>query len=259
MARRLAFGEAADAYDAVRPGYPAQLVRILIARAGLRRATKVLEIGCGTGQLTRDLAPAGCQIVCLEPDRELAKLATRNFSGMPNVQVREEPFERFEVVAGAFDLVVAATSFHWIDPAIRCNKASEALRTGGVLAILMNEHPRPWTGFFERVQDVYRAIAPDLAHSDTGKDSDQARNELTREIIASGLFVDVETFSERWQQRFDRDQYLALLGTYSPHRRLPEARRVRLFGAIAQLIDAEYDGYVEQPYSTTLCLAFKAH
>ncbi len=53
-------------------------------------------------------------------------------------------------------------------------------------------------------------------------------------------------------------QYLALLGTYSAQRRLPEGRRVRLFGAIAQLIDGEYNGYVEQPYSATLCLALKA-
>jgi len=148
---------------------------------------------------------------------------------MANVQVREEPFERFEVVAGAFDLVAAATSFHWIDPVIRCNKASRKLRSRGMLAILMNEHPRPWAGFFKRVQEVYRAIAPELALSGIGKDSEQARNDLTRELISSGMFVDVETFSERWHRRFDRDQYLALLGTYSPQRRLPEVRRVRLF------------------------------
>lgn len=158
IARRMTFGEAADAYDAVRPGYPAQIVQILLTGVGLSPAAKALEIGCGTGQLTRDLAPTGCQIVCLEPDREMARLARQNFSRMPNVEVREEPFEAFELDAGAFDLVAAATSFHWIDPAIRCHKAAGALRPGGVLAILMNEHPKSLAGFFERVQEVYRAM-----------------------------------------------------------------------------------------------------
>src|SRR5262245_37754096 len=173
-ARRVKFGEAADAYDTVRPGYPARLVQILIARAGLGSAAKVVEIGCGTGQLTRELAPTCCAIICLEPDRALARLATRNLSAFPKVQVREETFEQCEVDAGTMDLVVAATSFHWVDPAVRCNKAALALRAGGVLAILKHEHPRPWAGFFERVQGVYRALAPELAQAGTWSDSEQA-------------------------------------------------------------------------------------
>jgi SAM-dependent methyltransferase len=252
------FGEAADGYDAVRPGYPGRLVQILITRAGLGSAAKVLEIGCGTGQLTSELAPTGCEIVCLEPDWELARLATQNFSGFPKVQVRVETFEQFDVGAGIMDLVVAATSFHWIDPGVRCHKAASALHSGAALAILKHEHPRPWAGFFARVQDVYRALAPELARECTGSDSEQWSDELTREITASGLFADVETFTERWERRLDRHHYLALLGTFSPHRQLPEARRVRLFTAMGKIIDEEYDGYIEQPYSTTLCLAQKA-
>jgi len=258
VARRLKFGEAADAYDAVRPGYPTRLVQILVARAGLCDATKALEIGCGTGQLTRDLVRTGSEIVCLEPSRELARLAVQNFSGFPKVRVREEQFEQFEVLAGAMDLVVAATSFHWIDPVVRCNKAAIALRPGGMLAILKHEHPRPWTGFFERVQDVYRALAPELARSSVGGDSEKRPHELTREILSSGRFSDVETLSESWEQRFDRDDYLALLSTYSLHRQVSEDRRARLFAAIAELIDREYGGSIARPYRTTLCLARRA-
>src|SRR5262249_45530902 len=130
LARRMTFDAAAGAYDAVRPGYPARLVNALIMRAGLGSASKVLEIGCGTGQLTRDLVPTGCAIVCLEPSSELARFARRNLSQFPKVRIREDPFERFEVVAATFDLVVAATSFHWVDPETRCDKACRALRSG---------------------------------------------------------------------------------------------------------------------------------
>jgi SAM-dependent methyltransferase len=259
LARRLKFGAAAGAYDAVRPGYPARLVDVLITQAGLGSASKVLEIGCGTGQLTRDLVPTSCEIVCLEPSAELARFARRNLSRFPRVSVREEPFERSEVVAGTFDLVVAATSFHWVDPKVRCDKACRALRPGGMIGILTNVHRGPLTGFFERVQDIYRTIAPELALFRATSETEKWSDELAGELAQSGLFDPVETFTERWEQRLSRDQYLALLDTFSRHRQLPEDRRVRLFAEIGRLIDAEYGGYVDQPYSTNLTLARKAH
>lgn len=256
--RRSLFGMAAGAYDAIRPGYPARLVDILIERAALSSGSRVLEIGCGTGQLTRDLVPTGCAILALEPSGELAQIARRNFAGVPNVDIREEAFERFAEVGGVFDLAVAATSFHWIDPQVRCIQAHRALRPGGIIGVLTHQHPAPLTGFFERVQDTYRAIAPKLAHAETGSDSEQSCNELIREISSSGLYVQVETSSEGWKRRYNRDQYLALLSTYSPHLRLPDDQRLCLFAAIGKLIDEEYGGTVEQPYVTTLCLAQKA-
>jgi SAM-dependent methyltransferase len=258
LARRLMFREAAAAYDAVRPGYPPRLVDLLIARAGLDSASRVLEIGCGTGQLTRDLAPTGCHIVCLEPGGELAQFARRNLSRFPNVQVREETFESFEVAPGTFGLVVAATSFHWLDPEARCAKACQVLRSGGMLGLLTNAHPSPWSGFFVRVQDLYRAIAPELARSGTSSETEKWAEELIHELAQSERFEHLETSSERWERRYSRDQYLALLHTFSPHRRIPEDQRRRLFTAIGRLIDEEFSGFVDQPYVTALCLARKA-
>src|SRR5262249_11680664 len=157
-----------------------------------------------------------------------------NLSRFPKVSVREEPFERFEVVAGTFDLVVAATSFHWIDPEVRCAKACRALRAGGMIGILTNVHPGPLTGFFERVQDIYRAIAPGLAHSGATSETEKWSDEFAGELGQSGLFEPVETYSERWELRLGRDQYLALLDTYSRHRQLPADRRMRLFAEIGK-------------------------
>jgi hypothetical protein len=128
-----------------------------------------------------------------------------------------------------------------------------------MIGILTNMHPGPLTGFFERVQDVYRAIAPELAHAGATSETEKCSDELAGELARSGLFDPVETFTERWEQRLGQDQYLALLGTFSRHRQLSEGRRVRLFADIGRLINEEYGGYVDQPYSTSLCLARKAH
>jgi SAM-dependent methyltransferase len=257
LARRLQFGAAAQAYDAVRPGYPTRLVHALIARADLGGSSKVLEIGCGTGQLTRDLARTGCEILCLEPSSELARLARRNFSGFPKVQVREELFEQFDVAAGTFDLVAAATSFHWLDPETRCDKACRALLPGGTLAILTNVHPGPLSGFFELVQVVYRAIAPEMAHSGGRSETQTWSEELSAELARCGLFEAVETLTEAWSQRLGGDQYVTLLETFSLQRQLPEAQRRRLFTAIGRFIDEEFCGFIDHPYLTTLCMARK--
>ncbi len=258
LVRRFQFGAAARAYDAVRPGYPARLVNALLARTGLGSDSTVLEIGCGTGQLTRDLAPTGGAILCLEPSGELARYARRNLARFPRVEIREELFERFEVVAGIFDLVVAATSFHWVDPEARCAKACRVLRAGGVIAILTNVHPGPWTGFFERVQDVYRAVAPELVPAGVRSETEAWSDALAAELEWDGRFDAVETHTETWSRRLSRDQYLALLETFSRHRQLPEAQRTWLFTEIGRLIDEEYAGSIDQPYWTTLCMARKA-
>jgi SAM-dependent methyltransferase len=258
LVRRLTFGAAARAYDAIRPGYPPRLVKALIVRAGLGSASTVLEIGCGTGQLTRDLVRTGCAILCLEPSSELAGFARRNLAPFPRVEVREELFETFKVAAGTFDLVVAATSFHWLDPETRCDKACRTLRAGGVIAILTNVHRGPLSGFCERVQDLYRVLAPDLAQAGARSETEPGSDQLTVELSRGGLFDRVETLTETWSRRLSRDQYLALLETFSRHRQLPEAQRLCLFTEIGRLIDREYGGSIDHPQWTTLCMARKA-
>jgi SAM-dependent methyltransferase len=250
--------EAARDYDAVRPGYPTRLVQAVMHRAALSHESTVLEIGCGTGQATAAFAAKGCAMLCLEPASELAKLAAHNMSRFPGVQVRTETFEHAALEPGRFDLVLAATSFHWIDPAIRCAKVAHVLRPAGTVAILTNAHPIPFVGFFERVQEVYRAVAPELAHAGDKSATEQWAAELHAELVQSPHFEAVECLCERWQKQFARDEYLALLNTFSPHRRLEEDKRNRLLAAIGNLIDAEYRGYVEQPYLTLLSMACKS-
>jgi SAM-dependent methyltransferase len=259
LSRGFAFGEAARDYDAVRPGYPTSLLHAMIRRAVLDRQSTILEIGCGTGQATEPFAAQGCAVLCLEPALELATLATHKMACFPRVQVRAETFEQADLAPESFDLVFAATAFHWVDPAIRCEKAARVLRPAGTVAILTHAHPMPLFGFFAHVQDVYRAVAPTLAHTGEASETERWAVELHEELVQSQHFEAIEFLSKRWQKRLTRHEYLMLLNTFSPHRRLEEERRNRLFPEIGNLIDAEYGGYVEQPYLATLCMARKSH
>ncbi|MEV4351077.1 methyltransferase domain-containing protein [Actinoplanes sp. NPDC049596] len=109
------FDEVPELYDRARPAYPGQVFTDLAALVPGRSA---LEIGCGTGQATRALAARGWSVVALEPGPALAALARRNLAAFPNVTVENATFEEWDPRGRHFDVVVAASSWHWVDPVI---------------------------------------------------------------------------------------------------------------------------------------------
>src|ERR671931_489519 len=153
---RATFDQAADLYDRARPGYPPALFDDLAELAGVGPGCRVLEIGPGTGQATVPLAERGCQIVAVELGADLAAVARRNLASFPQVQVVTAAFEDWPLPAEPFDVVLAATAFHWIDPRVRVAKAADALRPGGALATIATHHVAGGDeGFFVEVQDCY--------------------------------------------------------------------------------------------------------
>lgn len=137
---RRTFDQAAELYDQARPDYPDQIFDDLFAIGGLDHAAAVLEVGCGTGQATRHLARRGCRVVCVELGENLATVARRNLELFPQVEVVTCAFESWELRDSRFDAVFAATSWHWLDPEVRYEKAARVLKAGGILAIVDNGH-----------------------------------------------------------------------------------------------------------------------
>src|SRR5919198_4251645 len=115
---RVTFEEVPELYDRARPLYPPTLFDDLVAYAGLAAGSRVLEIGCGTGQATLPLAERGLEIVCVELGEGLAAVARRTLARFADVEVVHASFEEWEPEPRAerFDAVVAFTAFHWVDP-----------------------------------------------------------------------------------------------------------------------------------------------
>ncbi|HKE51489.1 MAG TPA: class I SAM-dependent methyltransferase, partial [Actinomycetes bacterium] len=110
-------------------------------RAGLRHGSRVLEIGCGTGQLTRSLARRGYTVHALEPDRRMAAQARRALtdavSSHPSqVEIVERTLEEADLPDGAYDAAFSASAFHWVDPDLGWVKVAHALRHGGRFTLL---------------------------------------------------------------------------------------------------------------------------
>ena len=254
---RATFNQAADLYDRARPGYPPALFDDLAELAGVGPGCRVLEIGPGTGQATVPLAERGCQIVAVELGAELAAVARRNLARFPQVQVFTAAFEDWPLPAEPFDVVLAATAFHWIDPAVRVSKAADALRPGGVLATVATHHVAGGDQeFFVEVQACYERWDPDTPAGlrlPTAAEIPTSRDELDR----SGRFGPVEFRRYEWEQSYSTASYLEVLLTYSGHRALEPAAQAKLLDCIAGLIDTGYGGRVSKRYLTELRIAHR--
>ena len=230
------FEKVADRYDAARPAYPSELFDDLVEIAGLQRGDRLLEIGCATGKATRPLLERGFSIVCVELGEELAAHARGNLAGWP-VEVDVTAFENWEGQPQSFDLVYAATAWHWLDPASRYRKAHELLRASGHLAFWGAFHafPADVDPFFGEIQQVYDAIG----ESHDGEWPPPAPDEAPdarEEIEATGLFDHVTVRRYVWALNYSAEEYIALLDTFSGHLSMDEPKRELLYREIRQRI-----------------------
>jgi SAM-dependent methyltransferase len=234
---RETFDQAADRYHRARPDYPDALYDELISVTGLVPGDRLLEVGCATGKATLPLARRGFRITCVELGASLAAVARENLASY-EVEVVHGRFEdRSSVPDGAFALVYAATAWHWIDPAVRYQRAWRALRTGGQLAFWEAVHVVPHDGdpFFAQIQPVYTEIG-EGAPGDSLFPRPGELPDLRAEIEASGLFSVVAIRQYDWERQYSAAEYIELLSTFSGHIAMADWQRDRLFGEVRRLL-----------------------
>jgi SAM-dependent methyltransferase len=253
---RCTFDTSAASYDSARPGYPTELFDDLIELAGLERGARLLEIGCATGKATLPLAQRGYVVVCVEIGANLAKRARASLAGYP-VEVHVAPFENWEGEAHSFDLVYAATAWHWINPAVRYHRAHALLRPSGHLAFWSAVHafPADFDPFFTEIQAVYDAIG----ESHEGEEwpplpPDQTPDDAA-EIEATGLFRHVQVRRYVWETRYTAEEYIALMNTFSGHIAMDVDKRAYLYQEIRRRISARGDRHVRRHWLATLHVA----
>jgi SAM-dependent methyltransferase len=242
------FDGAALDYDAFRLPYPPEVVQVVISAGHLGEGSRVLEIGCGTGQLSIDLARRGCELVAVEMGPNLARLAEKNLAPYPRAHVEVSKFENWPLPATTFDAVVCASAFHWLGPEVRFSKPAEALRRGGVLVLVHVHHVRGGTpGFFEDTQPYYMKWGL----------SDDPFFQPSLPAEAPPMYPEVELLSEFGQVERHRLElprtlsataYVGWLKTDSLVLSInPDSRRMFL-DDIANLIASKYHGEVSRNF-----------
>lgn len=242
------FNRVAVLYDRYRPGYPAEVIDRIVEVTGIGPRSQVLEIGPGTGQLTRPLLEHGASVTVVELGKDLATIAQNNLSEFPHLEITVSSFESWPLPSRQFDVVVSATAFHWVDSRIRASKSARALRPKGVLAaIYPHQVAGDDGGFFHDSQRCYRewGLSTD---SDWHPPYDHDIPAMYQDIDQCTDFAFVERYRIRKTRSFTTDQYVGLLQTDSLILTLSEPCRDGFLNDMRTLIDAHYAGVVSRTF-----------
>jgi ubiquinone/menaquinone biosynthesis C-methylase UbiE len=230
------FNEAAAEYDLHRPSYPEALIDQACAAGGIRPGAPVLEIGCGTGQLTRALLARGLQVTAIEPGDQLIARARDRLRDAGDVGFVNQRLEDAPLPRAHYRAVFCASAIHWIDPGVSWRKAADALTDGGVLALVSYfgiEEPRSAPDQ-RALRAVMARVAPEIVAAwpvYRDLESTQAgvaeRRSNVSEVwawlgsydlargYAGGLFQDAQIAVVPILVEHTADQLTALLGTMS--------------------------------------------
>ena len=234
------FAGVADAYERARPGYPEEAVRWLTGD----RPSDVVDLGAGTGKLTRVLAGLGHRVTAVEPLPEMRILLEQ---ALPNVTALAGGAEALPLADASADVVACGQSFHWFDHAVALPEIARVLRPGGRLALVWNTRDEltPWV----------RRLSTLIGVESVG------RSDADEPIAESGLFGPVERATFPYVQRLDRDGLRDLVLSRSYCAKLTPPEREPVLAGVGQLYDeaAGADGlllpYVTECFRATLASA----
>lgn len=240
------YGAQADAYHEGRPDYPPQIYEMLVARCGLQRGTRVVEIGPGTGQLTQHLLAVGAEVTAVEPD---SGFVTYLATALPEVHLHHTTFEESSLESSSADLVAAATSFHWLDQPRALGEVRRILRPGGWLAVW-------WTIFSDPtrpdplIEEATGILGLDPGNQRTGTSFQLDEATRVHDLVHFGGLVDVQATRIHWEVPLNASQTRALFASQMSLRRLAEERRLHVLDTLSGLVDDRFAGIDHRPLLT---------
>jgi len=237
--RRTHFDEIVVNYDRIRPSYPAELLADIHDYVGMPKVKKALEIGAGTGKATVPFLEAGYEVTAAEIGVNMAEFLTDKFKEYKNFSVVTAAFEDVLLDENTYDLIYAASAFHWVNAEIGCPKAFRLLKSGGVFALMRyNVITSDGDDLYEEIQ----AVKQKYYYSYYISKERLVRNSkeelrLPTEIFYSYGFDDMSKFGFQdvvlnfyeVTLTYTADEYIALLDTLSDYRELPDENRSALY------------------------------
>jgi len=211
-----AFAEVAGAYERGRPGYPGEAVPWLAGG----EPRDVIDLGAGTGKLTRALVALGHRVAAVEP---LDEMRAQLQAVLPDVATLAGNAEAIPAPDASADVVTSAQAFHWFDHSVALPEIARVLRPSGRLALVWNSRDD---------RDPWMARLSELIGNET-----VGADEVYAPIDESRLFGPVETAAFPFEQALDRETLLDLILSRSYCAKLPPAEREPIFEAVRRLYD----------------------
>jgi SAM-dependent methyltransferase len=214
-AQAASFGAVAAAYERGRPSYPSAAIDWLLP-AG---ATRVLDLGAGTGKLTRQLRDRGLDVVAVEPSARMRKELA---SAVPGVPVHAGSAEEIPLGNGSVDTVLVAQAWHWVDPGHAVPEVARVLAPGGQLGLVWNlrDEREDWVAHLGRILH----------------DPGETDGSCTRGITGPP-FGPVQRLRVEWADRLTRDALLDLVSSRSYVITMSSAQRAAVLAEVRRLAD----------------------
>jgi SAM-dependent methyltransferase len=242
------FGADAERYDRARPSYPAELIDRIIERSPGR---EILDIGAGTGIVSRLFQAKGCQVLGVEPDPRMADAARQR-----GLEVEVAKIEDWDPAGRQFDAAVAGQVWHWVEPVAgaamatqaprlpQANGSPPAERIGGRIALFWNVY-QPEEKVRTAIGEVFRRVDTGLPFNPSAASAasmvegylrmcDNAADGMAR----AGGFGEPERWRFEWDRHYTRDEWLDMVPTMGGMSQVAADKLEQLLAGIGEAIDA---------------------
>ena len=224
------FGGAASLYERYRPGPPLAAVEWFVPE----RVTRIVDLGAGTGALTRLLRDRADDIVAVEPDARMRAVLTEQVEGVRAVDGRGDamPLDDHSV-----DAVLASSSWHWMDVVPTLREVHRILVPGGILGAVWSG-PDPEGPFLAQARSLLAQRSTDGGGEFAGRVlADADRPSSTLEIPPGSGFAPPEHDVITWDVALTADDLIGLLGTFSWIITMPDDQRAGVLAEARRLLD----------------------
>ena len=219
------FGREAEAYERVRPSYPADAVAWLVDNLGVGPGGMVLDLAAGTGKFTRLLVPSGAKVLAVEP---VEGMRQRFVAAVPGVPMVAAVAEALPIASRSLDAVTVAQAFHWFDADRAFGEFARVLRPRGRLGLIWNARDRSsdWVNDVWSIMDRVEKRAP-------WRDHEHADDSVPRPRAGFGP-LHAETF--RHEQPITPEGVVDRIASVSHVAVLPPAERQRVLDEVRAVL-----------------------
>lgn len=235
--RKYLFNSVVQDYAQARPNYPIEMLHDIENITKINHKSKILEIGCGTGQASELFVYHNYDLTAVELGDQMVAYVKDRFVNYANFRVIHSAFEDY-VSTQLYDLFFAASAFHWIDPLIGYKKVNSHLKDTGYMVLCWNSKDEAAikTDILQKLSDIYNECVPELAESRSNNKMIHSHEQRMQQITESGYFTDLIYKSYPYERTCNANEYIQLLGTYSDHIALAQEKKQLLFSRVHELI-----------------------